>query len=177
MNNKIKNLSIAIKNKINEIDKEITKRKIAFNDLYHMRSYNSDKNKSNALALTDIKIKTQLNDSKTTIFKKRTKVTHLIKQKLNNLMLNLIYINNIPRFIAVDGSTLNVSKKLALEGFRTNHNRTHCHAHASPSYDANKDVLINLNTLERLDEREQLTRQLEFVKRGDTLTMDRRYFS
>ena len=161
MNNKLKNLFIAIKNNINEIDKEITIRKIAFKDvLYHMCSYNSDKNKSNALALTDIKIKTRLNVSKTAILKKRTKVTPLILQKLNNLMSNLIYTNNIPRFIAVDGSTLNVSKNLAPEGFRMNHNRTYCHVHVSSLYDVNKDVLINLNISERLDERETINKTI-----------------
>jgi len=60
MNNNLKNLSIVIKNKINEIDEEITKRKrkVTFKDvLYQMCLYNSDKNKSNASALTDVKIK------------------------------------------------------------------------------------------------------------------------
>jgi hypothetical protein len=180
MKNNLKKLSVAIKNKINLIDNEITqrKRKVAFKDiLFQMCLYNSDNNKSNASALSDLKIKTTINVSKTAILKKRKNITPLILQKLNNLMLDLIYTNNLPRFIAVDGSTLNVSKKLALEGFKMNDNRTYCHVHISSLYDVNNDVLINLNMSEKLDEREQLIRQLEFVKRGDTLIMDRGYFS
>lgn len=180
MNNNLKILSNTIKNKVNEINNEITlrKRKINFKDiLFQMCLYNSNKNKSNSSALSDLLIKTKIDVSKTAILKKRNKVTPVMLQNLNNSLLNLIYNNNRPRFIAVDGTVLNVSKRLALEGFPMNPNQTYCHAFVSSLYDVNNEILINLNLRNLYDERTQLIEQLQYVKIGDTLIMDKGYFS
>ena len=77
----------------------------------------------------------------------------------------------------VDGSDIILNKTLAKDGFKLSRSGDYCKAKLSSIYDINNKTPINYYLLESLNERDILIKQLDFVKKGDTLIMDGGYYS
>lgn len=97
---------------------------------------------------------------------------------LNNKLLSHIYDNpNERRYIAVDGSQLNISKKLSKSGIPLSKSKDYCTGYISCLYDVNKKIPLNYNFSDNKNERQLLIEQLDYVNKNDVLILDRGYYS
>jgi hypothetical protein len=102
--------------------------------------------------------------------------THFLK--FNNRIIDYYYSEHTEiRYIAVDGSQINLDQNLVYDKFQLSNNQGYCSALVSSLYDVSNNIPINLHMSKNFDERNALVNQLNFLHKNDVLIMDRGYFS
>ena len=174
----IKEFIKLLNNEIDSINSIINKRtrKLQFKDLLYFLSFKNGNSLSFDLANAHFKCDNITNVTKTSILNKRKIVGHSNIINLNNNLINYIYKDNKPRYLAVDGSQINMVKNLK-DSFEMNKHKTYCNGLLSSLYDVDKKIPINYSLYKSFDEREALKDQLKYVKTNDVLIFDRGYYS
>ena len=112
------------------------------------------------------------------LIKKRNIISYTYFKNISDSLLNYIYKNNNkPRIIGVDGTYIPLSIELKKYGFRATKKNTYCIGLISSLFDVNEKILINYELCKTRNERNGLMNQLTYLREGDTLIMDRGYFS
>jgi hypothetical protein len=116
--------------------------------------------------------------SKVSLIKKRDSINFVYFKKICNEILNFIYKDHDKqRIIGVDGTYIPLSIELKKYGFTTSNKNTYCIGLVSSLFDLNDEVLINYRLCKNHNEREGLLKQIKYLRSGDTLIMDRGYYS
>jgi hypothetical protein len=112
------------------------------------------------------------------IKKFRHKIDNAMFLRLNDKLISHIYSEHTRRFIAVDGSQINLNKCVS-KSFSLSKNKGYCVGFLSSLFDIEKGCIINLGLFNDKDERASLITQIEqgYVKQGDVLIADRGYYS
>ncbi len=152
-------------------------RKVSFKDIVYFLSYKNNRNLSYDITNSFLKYKNVLDVTKSAIIKKISNVDYFYFELLNQNLLDFIYGDYKQRYIAVDGSGINLNATLNKDGFKLDNNGNYCTALLSCLYDVDKEMVINYTISNSSDERFVLKRQLKYVEAGDVLLMDRGYFS
>jgi len=99
--------------------------------------------------------------------------------KIKDNILKDIYSNNTSRrFIAVDGSQLNLNKSLSKNDFKLSKNKNYTTGLLSSLFDTKKKIPIDYYLSNgKITETECLYKQLDKVNKNDVLIMDRGYYS
>ena len=85
---------------------------------------------------------------------------------------------NKPRTYGVDGSFINLFKNFDKYDFMyASQNETYCQGIISCLYDIDNKIPINYFLLKTKDEREAFRNQIKYLRCGDTVIFDRRYYS
>ena len=94
------------------------------------------------------------------------------------ILLLILYNNNKPRILAVDGSYLNIFKSFCKYGYDyASDNKNYSKPLISCIFDIDKKIPINYNIFKTKNEREAFSEQLKYIKKDDILLFDKRYFS
>lgn len=166
-----------IKRKNKDKTKQLTLTDLIFisSHLVHTSSY--------SISNSHLKLNGNKIVSNQAINKRRKNMDVSLIDDINNNMLKLTYTAhkntkiNKGRRIAVDGSQLNLNKKLHEQGFALSKNKNYCKTKLGSLFDIDKSIPINYHLSESLNEREILILQLKYVNKGDTLIMDGGYYS
>ncbi len=175
----IKNFKIYINRVLSDLNfyTSIRKRKVSFKDIVYILSRKNNEKLSYDIVNSSLKYKNVLNVTKTAIINKRSNIDHSHFEIFNQSLLDFIYADNKKRYIAVDGSGINLNATLSENGFKLDKNQNYCTALLSCLYDVDKEMVINYTISDSSDERFILKRQLKYIRPGDVLLMDRGYFS
>lgn len=173
-----------IKNILNyslrKINKEITKRnrKIKFKDIMYFITYMNNNSCSYTNANTHLKIKKILNVCNASFVKKRKNINASCITAITDALLTDFYKKcNNPRFIAVDGSHLNLYKCINNDGARLSRNKLYSKILINSLYDIHNKICINYAYSTKFNERSLLVEQLKYIKKRDVLIMDAGYYS
>ena len=169
-----------LNNYVTQLNKKYIKRysKITFRDVLYELSIKTINNTGYDNATYMINSKNNTTISASTFKKKNNFITSNDVIILNKKLLNVIYSDNKPRIIAVDGTYLKCLKSLHSDGVKyASSNETYTQLLVSGLYDINDGLLINYNHSYSLNERECLIEQLDYINKGDTLILDRGYYS
>ena len=166
-----------IKRKNKDKTKQLTLTDLIFisSHLVHTSSY--------SISNSHLKLNGNKIVSNQAINKRRKNMDVSLIDDINNNMLKLTYTAhkntkiNKGRRIAVDGSQLNLNKKLHEQGFALSKNKNYCKTKLGSLFDIDKSIPINYHLSESLNDREILILQLKYVNKGDTLIMDGGYYS
>jgi len=184
--NKISNLKKILNNYIDKLNKKyiIRNRKLSIKEIIYGLSLKTINHQSYDKVVYNLNKKLSKKTSKTfssSAFKKKSDIIEYNDiVKLNNELLNNIYINKYERrLLSVDGSYLKTLKKLNKDGLKfhsTNHTN-YTNSIISGLYDINKKIIINYNHSINKNERESFIEQLKYTRKGDILIFDRGYYS
>ena len=117
-------------------------------------SYNDVTNTNNNKNIED-GIHNKMFTSEALIIKKN-KIDSKHFLSLNDSLINSIYNNDKERLLAVDDTTLNLSKKFNSNGFKfASNNETYCKGYLSCLMDVNNKIPINYNLSLNNNERNQ----------------------
>lgn len=178
--NNFKVIKKVLNDYVNYLDTKYIKRysKTTFRDVLYQLSIKTINNTSYDNAAYIINRKNNTNISSSTFKKKNNFITSDDIINLNKNLLDVIYSDNKPRTIAVDGTHLKCLKSLHSYGVKyASSNETYTQLLVSGLYDVNNNILINYNHSFSLNERECFTQQLDYIKPNDTLIFDRGYYS
>ena len=151
---------------------------IAFKDILYCCLYMNGNSCSYSTASLNMYVDNIIDVSDPALITKRDTVSFGYFKKISNEIRNFIYKNNdTPRILAVDGTSIPLSIELEKYEFHTSPKKTYCIGLISSLYDLNEKILINYRLCKEFDEREGLMGQLKYLKSGDTLIMDRGYYS
>jgi hypothetical protein len=180
---KINSFSSVLNKKITEINKTLTKRKnnygprITFKDIHY---FSSKLVTNKSYSITNLNMKAdEIKTATDMAFCKRRTMTDIKHfESINTCVLQHIYKNASSRFLAVDGSQINLDKSLAKYGYKLSRNKEYCTAILSAIFDVETKCPISYE-LSKGDEAESeiLIRQLDNLNPTDTLIMDRGYYS
>lgn len=186
---KIQNLGNTIKTSIDEYNYVFIKRRnkdnlkqLDFRDMIFVSAHLVNTS-SYTISNSFLKLCSHKHISNQAINKRREKLDTSLIDTLNNNILNNVYTvhgntkHKKGRRIAVDGSQINLNKKLSEYGFKLSSNKEYCIAKLGSLYDVDNRITINYALSKSLNEREILISQLEYVNDGDILIMDGGYYS
>lgn len=172
---------------INKLDKEYIKResKITIKNIFYGLIYKSLNNNSYDDVTNMINNKNIENGIYNKIFTseafiiKKNKIDSKYFLDLNDSLINSIYNNDTEeRLLAVDGSTLDLSKKFSRYNFPfASQNKTYCKGYLSCLIDINNKIPINYNLSIKNNERESFIEQFKYLKKNDIIILDRGYYS
>jgi hypothetical protein len=184
--NKISDLKKILNNYINKLNKKyiIRNRKLSIKDIIYGLSLKTINHQSYDKVVYNLNKKLSKKTSKTfssSAFKKKSDIIEYNDiVKLNNELLNNIYIDKYKRrLLSVDGSYLKTLKKLNKDGLKfhsTNHTN-YTNSIISGLYDIDKKIIINYNHSINKNEREAFIEQFKYIRKGDILIFDRGYYS
>ena len=167
-----------IKVSVDRINTNIRNKIISFKDILYCSLYMNSIPCSYSLANINMGTKEIIDVSDDALKKKRKNTSFQYLKQISDSLIDFIYKDdNDPRVIGVDGTYISLSIKLKSEGFATSRRNTYCIALISSLFDVNKKLLINYSLTSNRNERQGLVDQLEYLKVGDILIMDRGYFS
>jgi len=171
-----KNLIIKTINNFNtSISKR--KRKLHFMDIVYCVAYINSHNVGYNITNSHLKNKKIVNVSKSSLVEKRCNIDYTYFTSINDIIINHIYKNyKKPRFIAVDGSHINLFKCLSNYGTRLSRNKKYSSILLNSLYDIDNKIPINYMVDTKFSERSILYKQLKYIHVGDVLIMDRGYF-
>ena len=174
--NKISQFLKNIKEEVVIRQSKITVQNILFGSLYKCMS---NKSYDDVVSILNINnIDKNIIFTKSAFIIKKNKINSSNFLNLNNYLINIIYKNNKPRLIGVDGSSLDLYKNFKTYGYRyASTKETYCKGYLSCLFDIENKIPINYHLSKNIDERESLINQLKYVKKDDTLIMDRGYYS
>jgi hypothetical protein len=124
-----------------------------------------------------LKINKILNVSKKSLIVAKNNIHNSIIEKLNNSLLNYVYLKQKFRIIAVDGTYINVFKSLHKDGFKLSKNKAYCSVLINTLFDVVNEIPINYGLFKHKNENAALIDQLKYIHKNDVLIMDRKYFS
>ncbi len=172
-----------LSNKLEEIDKLFIQRRnkshqISFESLlfFSCLLLNS-KSYQEAAASFNVKRK-EIFDA--TAFHKRRNSANLEHfSAMTDTLINFIYTElRSPRIFAVDGSSFNMPFELSKHGFSLAEHKEYTHVHINGIFDTELRMPIDYGySPGQKNERQLLINQLHLFKKGDTLVMDRGYYS
>jgi hypothetical protein len=180
--NKFKALATFLNGAIENINKSIVKRqrKLNFKDVFYYLLTKCGNDYSYDAITCEFKQKSLSNASKQSYIKFRKKINSEILDKLSQDLYNFCFpvkdVNKYVRYVAVDGSHINLSRKLK-DHFKIDKFNTHCFCLLSCLFDINNNTPIKYNLFKDFNERNALIQQLEYLKKGDVLVRDRGYYS
>ena len=156
----------------------INKNKLSFKEIFYF-SLKLVTKSSYSTTNTDLKIDNFFNFSNNAYHKKRTLCDISYFDKIKDNILKDIYSNNTSRrFIAVDGSQLNLNKSLSKNDFKLSKNKNYTTGLLSSLFDTKKKIPIDYYLSNgKITETECLYKQLDKVNKNDVLIMDRGYYS
>ena len=185
-----------IRDSVSEINNKFIKRKskkIGFNEVLWF-SINLLNSQSQAIVLNDMKLDGILNVSESSLCKQRLDVNYDIRDEKNNVtcknkvlkymdflndkILDFIYKNEEPQFIAIDSSIINVNKALIKDGYKQK--GEHCCARLSCHFDVIKEIPINYVLSNGYISERDLVQNNDLpkhVKEQATYICDRGYYS
>ena len=185
--NNLTNIKNKINILINKLDKKYIKRqsKLTIKNIFYGLIYKSLNNYSYDDVTNKINNKNIDNGIYNKMFTseafitKKNKIDSKYFLDLNNSLINSIYDNNDEeRLIAVDGSTLDLSKKFNSKDFPyASKNKTYCKGYLSCLIDINNRIPINYNLSIKNNERESFIEQFKYLKKNDIVILDRGYYS
>jgi hypothetical protein len=174
--NKISQFLKNIKEEVVIRQSKITVQNILFGSLYKCMS---NKSYDDVVSILNINnMDKNIIFTKSAFIIKKNKINSSNFLNLNNYLINIIYKNNKPRLIGVDGSSLDLYKNFKTYGYRyASAKETYCKGYLSCLFDIENKIPINYNLSKNIDERESLINQLKYVNKDDILIMDRGYYS
>jgi hypothetical protein len=157
----------------------IRKRSIDMKAMYHFHLHRNINDTSYSETFTHFNIHDMNTSSSVAFYKQFKKVKIDDFQKPVSNLLNHIYSNtNKRRFLSVDGSQLNVYKKIkANDELELAKSKQYRHCLLSSIFDVDLRLPINYQVTVSGDERQSLISQLKYVRKKDVLIMDRGYHS
>ena len=151
---------------------------ITFKDIFYCCLYMNGNSSSYSLTNINMFINDIFDVTDTALKKKRNNVNFVHLKQISDSLIDFIYENdNEPRIIGVDETYVPLSIDLKDEGFKTSKRKTYCIGLISSLFDINKKLLINFNLCTKIDERQGLIDQANYLKENYVLIMDRGYFS
>lgn len=179
LNNNIRDIHKIINDKIVSINNSLVKREreMDYGDIIYLlykKNYSGD---SYDNIISEMKIEGKSNVTKAAFIKKRKLLDCKYLNELNDDLLHYIYVKNTGRILAVDGSHVNMHKKLTKFGFPLSANGHYATGLISCIYDVKNKIPINCNLVTGTDERKAFLEQLPYLKKGDTVITDRGYYS
>jgi hypothetical protein len=168
------------KSVIRNVENEIqNKNKIlTFKDILYCCLYMNGTSSSYSLTNINMYINNIVDISDTVLKKERNTIDYTYFKQVSDSLLDFIYeYVDEPRIIGVDGTYIPLSIKLKENNFRTSKRNTYCISLISSLFDINNKILINYNLCKNMDERKGLIDQLEYLREGDILVIDRGYYS
>lgn len=167
---------------IDEINKDITKRKTAkikFSHTISLLTLMAKNGYSYNIANANLQADNIINVT-SEAFKEKLKGINLENfNKLNEFMRKHLYDCKQPkrRYIAVDGTYINLSKLLEKEGYPIYNNQQFTTVMVMCLYDITNGFPITYELFTRSSELNALKTMLDYVNENDVLVMDRAYFS
>lgn len=163
---------------VENIDTGDRNRIITFKDVLYSSLFMNGNSCSYSLVCINMCINNIIDVSYQALHTKRKNTNYSHFKDVSDCLIEYIYSeNNEPRIIGVDGTKIPLSISLKKEGFTTSIKDTYCLALISSLFDVNKKLVINYNFCKKLNEREALINQFEYMREGDILIMDRGYYS
>jgi hypothetical protein len=162
------------------INNQIKKRKdvkINFKDIIYYSSLLISNGYSFDSVNSYLKIKNILDVSQVALIKRKNNLNSEYFNDLNNNLLGYIYSDDDKKILAMDGTYIVILLSLSKENIKVSRNGNYCIALISTIMDIEKEIPINYSLFKNLNEREALIYQLKYLNPGDTLIMDRGYFS
>jgi hypothetical protein len=180
--NHIKEVSNIIKNELNILnDKYIQRdRKINITDLFHFLCHKNGNNNSYNSTNYHFTKSGHFNVSNTAIIKKRKLIKANEFDSINYELLSYIYKDVDIRFLAVDGSQMNLLKQIIEEDdkkFSLSKSKKFKKGLLSSIIDIDREIVINCSIFNHENERKALEEQLKYIRKGDVLIFDRGYYS
>lgn len=174
----IRNFKKCINNQINKINDQIIKRnnKLTFKDILFFMLNVTGNNLSYDIINSKLKCDNICNVSKTALIKKKQNIPIDLLTNINESLINHIYDDNKIRYIAVDGTQINLHKKLK-DSYDISKNKEYCSALVSSLIDVDTKIPINYSVFKSFNERAVLLDQLKYIRANDVLIMDRGYYS
>ena len=186
---KLRNLANTIKSSVDKCNDKFIKRRnkdklkqLEFKDVVFTSAHLVNTS-SYSISNSFLKLCSHKNISNQAINKRRENMDPSLLDVMNNDILDNIYtVHGNTKYekgrrIAVDGSQINLNKKLNEDGFKLSSNNEYCVAKLGSLYDVDKRTSINYTLSKSLNEREILISQLKYVNSGDILIMDGGYYS
>jgi hypothetical protein len=163
---------------VNETESPGRTRIITFKDVLYCCMRMNGNSHSYSMTNLDMYIDDIIDVHDQALQQKRDTVGYCPFKTICKELLNFVYKdNNTPRIIGVDGTYIPLSIELEKYGFRTSKKSTYCTGLISSLYDINEGVLINYRLCQNNNERDGLKSQIKYLRPGDTLIMDRGYYS
>ena len=176
--NKIINFLKIFKSIVENIKNDGRNKIITFKDIFYCCLYMNGNTCSYSLANINMCTNDIFDVSDTALKKKRNSINFIHFKQISDSLIDFIYENNNePRIIGVDGTYIPLSIDLKKEGFKTSKRNTYCIGLISSLFDINKKILINFNLCTKIDERQGLIDQANYLKKNDILVIDRGYYS
>ena len=183
--NNLKNIKNRIDKVINSLEKKYIKRdsKITIKNIFYGLIYKSLNNNSYDDITNMINYKNIDNGIYNKTFTteafiiKKNKIDSKYFLNLNNSLIECIY-DDKERLLAVDGSTLNLSKKFNNYNFPfASKKKTYCKGYLSCLFDVYNKIPINYHLSIKNNERESFLEQSKYLKENDIIIFDRGYHS
>ena len=163
---------------INQVNNEFDNKIISFKDILYCCLYMNGTSCSYSLANINMCINDIIDVSDTSFKKRRDKISFTYFKQISDTLINFIYEDDTEkRIIGVDGTYIPLSIIFEEEGFEVSKNNTYCIGLINSLFDINKKLVINYNLRNDRNERNGLMSQIEYLKKGDILVMDRGYYS
>jgi len=153
-------------------------KKNSFIDVLYFCLYKNGNSCSSSMANINMYINDIIDVSDNSFIQMRHSINYIHFKQISDELVDFIYKNNNEtRFIAVDGTYIPLSIELKKYGFMTSKKDTYCIGLICSLFDVKKKILINYKLCKKRNERNGLMKQINYLRQGDTLIMDRGYFS
>ena len=163
---------------IDETNNEFNNKIISFKDILYCCLYMNGTSCSYSLANIHMCMNDIIDVSDNSLKKKRNKICYTHFKQISDSLIKFIYEDdNERRIIGVDGTYIPISINFKEDGFRVSKKDTYCIGLISSLFDINKKLVINYNLCSDSNERNGLMNQIEYLRKGDILVMDRGYYS
>ena len=163
---------------IEKINKEFENKIISFKDILYFCLYMNGTSCSYSLANIHMNINDIIDVSDTALKNMRNKIDYTYFKQISDTLIDYVYKdNNEKRIIGIDGTYTPLSIRLKIYGFEVSKTNTYCIGLITSLFDINKKLVINYNLRNDRNERNGLMDQVEYLREGDILVMDRGYFS
>jgi len=165
---------------INEINNRLVKRntkQIYFGDIIYYSCVHIRNGYSYDVINAYLTADNILNVSKNAMIKNKNNLELKYLDELNEKMLLRVSNKTTPRFIAVDGSYIYLSKKFSEYGYKISSNKYYCITLMSALFDIEKGVPLNYLINKANNEIDAQMSQLSLLNENDTIIVERLYFS
>lgn len=163
--------------KFNEQIQKRNTMKIHFSDIIYYSFFRIGNNYSYDVTNAFLKTDDILSVSKKSLVVSKNKINLDILKSCNTSLLEYTYKDGYRRMVAVDGSYIYLPLEFHKYGYKKSTNGQYCIAMISALFDVEKELPINYLIYESRNEVNALMSQLNLLKEGDIIILDRFYFS
>jgi hypothetical protein len=150
---------------------------ITFRDILYCCIYMNGNSCSYSMANINMFLKGIFDVTDSSLIKKRNSIHFSYFKQISDTLGDIFYKNDTSqRIFGVDGTYIPLSIELKKYNFLPSKKNTYCVALVSSLYDVINNVLVNYRLMKSHNERDALMNQIEYLKPGDILIMDRGYF-